>query len=54
MVGQLILVPPLSWLAIPSYALVARFRSYLPGTTPACKRPVWPPPPEERQRGSES
>lgn len=53
-VGRLILVPPLSWLAIPGYALVARFRGYLPGTTPACKRPVWPPPPEERQRGSES
>ena len=51
-VGRLILVPPLSWLAIPGYALVACFRGYLPGTTLACKRPVWLLL-EERWRGAE-
>jgi predicted DCC family thiol-disulfide oxidoreductase YuxK len=50
LVGRLLLVPPLSWLGAPAYALVARFRGYLPGTTPACKRPSWPPP-DVRRRG---
>lgn len=37
--GALLLTPPpLSWLWAVGYRLVARFRGYLPGTTPACKR----------------
>ena len=36
-VGHVLLVPPLSWVARPGYALVARFRHKLPGGTPACK-----------------
>ena len=35
--GFLLMVPPISWLAIPGYYLVARFRHKLPGGTPACK-----------------
>jgi predicted DCC family thiol-disulfide oxidoreductase YuxK len=35
--GYLLLVPPFSWMAIPGYSLVARFRHRLPGGTPACK-----------------
>ncbi len=53
LVGRLIQMPPFTWLGIPGYALVAHFRGYLPGTTPACKRPTWPPP-EERRRGTGS
>ena len=36
-VGHVLMVPPLSWVARPGYALVARFRHKLPGGTPACK-----------------
>lgn len=35
--GYLLQIPPISWLAIPGYYLVARFRHKLPGGTPACK-----------------
>ena len=35
--GRLLSVPPLSWLAIPVYALVARYRYRLPGATDACR-----------------
>ena len=35
--GRAILVPPLSWLARPVYALIARNRHRMPGGTPACK-----------------
>lgn len=38
-VGRLVLTPPFSWLGIPVYRLVARFRGSLPGATAACKRP---------------
>lgn len=37
--GWLLRVPPVSWLAIPIYALVARFRYRLPGGTDACRVP---------------
>lgn len=35
--GLLLQVPPISWLAIPAYALVARYRYKLPGATDACR-----------------
>ncbi|MCB1055501.1 MAG: DUF393 domain-containing protein [Acidobacteria bacterium] len=35
--------PPLSWIFAAGYRLVARFRGYLPGATPACRLPSWPP-----------
>jgi predicted DCC family thiol-disulfide oxidoreductase YuxK len=35
--GTALLVPPLSWLGRPGYWLVARYRSRLPGSTPACR-----------------
>ena len=35
--GRLILVPPLSWLARPVYAVVARYRHKMPGGTDACR-----------------
>jgi predicted DCC family thiol-disulfide oxidoreductase YuxK len=35
--GWLLLVPPVSWLAIPVYALVARYRYRMPGSTDACR-----------------
>jgi predicted DCC family thiol-disulfide oxidoreductase YuxK len=35
--GRILLVPPVSWVAPLGYALVARYRSRLPGGTPACK-----------------
>jgi predicted DCC family thiol-disulfide oxidoreductase YuxK len=38
-VGALILVPPLSWLAALLYVIVAKNRHRLPGGTPACKLP---------------
>ena len=35
--GWLLLHPPVSWLARPAYALVARNRHRLPGSTAACR-----------------
>jgi predicted DCC family thiol-disulfide oxidoreductase YuxK len=35
--GRLLLVPPMSWIAPFGYRIVARFRYRLPGGTPACK-----------------
>ncbi len=35
--GRTIIMPPWSWLAGPVYALVARFRHRLPGSTDACR-----------------
>ena len=35
--GQSILVPPVSWIAPFGYKFVARFRHRLPGGTPACE-----------------
>jgi predicted DCC family thiol-disulfide oxidoreductase YuxK len=37
--GWLLRIPPFSWLAIPAYALVARYRFKLPGGTDACRVP---------------
>lgn len=40
----LLLPPPVSWLAAAAYRLIARYRRFLPGATPACRRPGgWPP-----------
>jgi len=36
-IGYLLMIPPISWLAIPGYYLVAKYRHKLPGGTPACK-----------------
>ena len=36
-IGQLLIVPPLSWLARPVYAWVARNRGRLPGATDSCR-----------------
>jgi predicted DCC family thiol-disulfide oxidoreductase YuxK len=41
LLGRLLLLPPVSWLAVPGYALVARYRRHLPGVKPACKRKSW-------------
>lgn len=35
--GLWLLLPPFVWLAAPVYRVVARFRGYLPGGTPACR-----------------
>lgn len=37
--GWLLRLPPFSWLAVPIYALVARFRYWLPSGTDACRVP---------------
>ena len=37
LLGYILMVPPISWLAIPGYYLVAKYRHKLPGGTPACK-----------------
>jgi len=37
--GRSLLIPPLSWIAGPVYALIARFRHRLPGATDACRLP---------------
>jgi predicted DCC family thiol-disulfide oxidoreductase YuxK len=37
--GRLLLLPPFSWFAAVGYRLVARYRHWLPGGTPACKLP---------------
>ena len=42
--GALILVPPVSWLAAGVYRMVVRWRHLLPGGTPACKVPTSSPP----------
>jgi predicted DCC family thiol-disulfide oxidoreductase YuxK len=42
-IGTMMRVPPLSWLSVGVYALVARTRHRLPGSTPACRRPRKPP-----------
>lgn len=39
----LLLPPPFAWIFAAGYRLVARNRGRLPGTTPACRRPSWPP-----------
>jgi predicted DCC family thiol-disulfide oxidoreductase YuxK len=44
LVGTLLLVPPISWLAAVVYRLVAANRMRLPGGTPAC---ALPPPPDD-------
>ena len=36
-VGTMLLIPPLRWLAAGAYPLVARWRHRLPGGTPACR-----------------
>jgi predicted DCC family thiol-disulfide oxidoreductase YuxK len=38
-VGRLLVSPPLTWVARPVYALVARYRYKLPGATDACRLP---------------
>lgn len=35
--------PPLSWIFAAGYRLAAALRGYLPGSTPACRLPNWPP-----------
>lgn len=37
--GHLLRLPPFSWLGVPVYALVARYRYKLPGATDACRVP---------------
>lgn len=37
LVGRLLLMPPVSWVAPFGYRLVARYRHRLPGGTPACR-----------------
>ena len=36
-VGRVLLVPPISWVAPLGYRMVARYRYRLPGGSPACK-----------------
>src|SRR5689334_10434572 len=38
-VGHALRIPPVRWAAAIGYRLVARWRRFLPGTTPACRRP---------------
>jgi predicted DCC family thiol-disulfide oxidoreductase YuxK len=40
LVGRALLVPPVSWLARPVYAVVARNRSKMPGGSDACDLPA--------------
>ncbi len=35
--GEIIMLPPVSWLARPAYFFIAKYRHKLPGGTPACK-----------------
>lgn len=37
--GHLIATPPFSWLAVPVYSLIAKYRYKMPGSTDACKLP---------------
>lgn len=46
-IGRVLRVPPVSWLAAAVYAVVARNRHRLPGATDACRVP---PPPPTRSR----
>lgn len=39
LVGRLLRTPPFGWLGAVGYRLVARFRGWLPGGTPACRLP---------------
>jgi predicted DCC family thiol-disulfide oxidoreductase YuxK len=39
LVGRVLLIPPVSWLAALGYELVAHNRSKLPGATDACALP---------------
>jgi predicted DCC family thiol-disulfide oxidoreductase YuxK len=39
LVGRLIITPPVSWLAGPVYALIARNRHRLPGASDSCRLP---------------
>lgn len=39
LMGEVMQVPPVSWIAAGVYEVVARNRHRLPGSTPACKRP---------------
>jgi len=41
-IGHTLMAPPVSWIARPGYALVAKYRHKLPGGTPACKMDVRP------------
>jgi predicted DCC family thiol-disulfide oxidoreductase YuxK len=36
-VGHALVLPPLTWLARPVYAVIARYRHRMPGGTPACR-----------------
>jgi len=38
-IGRLVITPPISWLAVPVYALIAKYRYKLPGSTDACRIP---------------
>ena len=37
LIGALIVVPPISWIARPIYALIARYRHRMPGASDACR-----------------
>jgi predicted DCC family thiol-disulfide oxidoreductase YuxK len=37
LLGRLLLLPPISWIAPFSYRVVARYRYRLPGATPTCR-----------------
>jgi predicted DCC family thiol-disulfide oxidoreductase YuxK len=37
LLGSLLLVPPISWLARAGYRLTARYRNRLPGGAPGCR-----------------
>ena len=39
LLGRTVATPPVSWIARPLYALVARYRYRLPGATDACRLP---------------
>ena len=39
LIGRLLVNPPISWLAAPAYALLAKYRYRLPGATDACRLP---------------
>ena len=38
-IGRIMLIPPVSWLAAGVYSVVAKNRHRMPGGTPACKMP---------------